>query len=168
LHLLVFHTWMKFALLHGMKHTKLSTTFFRIFTPLTHFLLLLYPFNTYPHPSQLWPFLRQKRVTLSVLVAKWSEAKVCRRSLALNTGSNPARGMDDCECRGWSRRCLYDGAMPGPQEFYRMCCVNGCDPETSRMRRPWPDLGCYAREEWSYMFTLQIVRILTQSCHPWK
>ena len=95
MHLLVFDTWMKFALLHGIKHTKLSTTFFCIFTPLMHFLLLFYPFNTYPHPSQLWPFLHQKWVTLSVLVAKWSKARVCGRSLSWNTGSNLARGMDD-------------------------------------------------------------------------
>jgi hypothetical protein len=43
-------------------------------------------------------------------------------------------------CRG-----LCDGPIPCPEESYRLCCVIVCDLETSKMRRPWPELGCWGR-----------------------
>jgi hypothetical protein len=32
------------------------------------------------------------------------------------------------------------------EESYRLWCVIVCDLETSRMRRPWPALGCRTSE----------------------
>jgi len=46
-----------------------------------------------------------------------------------------------CECcvlSGWG---LCDELITRPKESYRLWCVVVCDPETSRMRRPWPALG---------------------------
>jgi hypothetical protein len=43
--------------------------------------------------------------------------------------------------------CLCDGPIPRPEEFYRLWCVIVCDLETSRMKRPWPGLGCCARKK---------------------
>jgi hypothetical protein len=39
-----------------------------------------------------------------------------------------------------------------PQESCRLCRVTVYDLETSRMRRPWPALGCCAREKKSHSF----------------
>jgi hypothetical protein len=44
-------------------------------------------------------------------------------------------------CRG-----LCDGPIPSPEESYRLWCVIVCDLETLRLTRPWPALGCCARE----------------------
>ena len=49
-----------------------------------------------------------------------------------------------CECLMWSGRGLCDELITCPEESYRMWCVVVCDQETSRMRRPWPALGCCA------------------------
>ena len=40
---------------------------------------------------------------------------------------------------------ICDGPIPRPEESYRLWCVTVCDLEASIMRRPWPALGCYAR-----------------------
>jgi len=40
-----------------------------------------------------------------------------------------------------SGRGLCDGLITCPEESYRLWCVVVCDLETSRMRRPWPELG---------------------------
>jgi len=45
-----------------------------------------------------------------------------------------------CECCV-SGRGLCDELITRPEEFYRLWCVVVCDLETSRMRRPWPELG---------------------------
>jgi hypothetical protein len=50
-----------------------------------------------------------------------------------------------CECCVLSGRGLCDGPITRPQESYRLWCVIACDLVTSRMRRPWPSLGCCAR-----------------------
>jgi len=52
-----------------------------------------------------------------------------------------------CECCVLSGRCLCDELITCPEESYRLCCVVVCDPETSRMRRPWPALGCSATKK---------------------
>ena len=54
--------------------------------------------------------------------------------------------MDVCrECCVLSGRGLCDGLITRPEEAYRLWCVIVCDQETSsRMRRPWPALGCSA------------------------
>ena len=44
-------------------------------------------------------------------------------------------------------RGLCDGPITRPEESY---CV--CDLKTSKMRRPRPELGCWAREE-KYFFS---------------
>jgi len=49
-----------------------------------------------------------------------------------------------CECCVLSGRGLCDELITSPEESYRLCCVVVCDQETSRMRRPWPALGCSA------------------------
>ena len=51
-----------------------------------------------------------------------------------------------CECCVLSGRGLYDALITRPEETYRMWCVVVCGLETSRMRRPWPALGCSATE----------------------
>jgi len=44
-----------------------------------------------------------------------------------------------------SGRGLCDELITRPEESYRLWCVVLCDLETSsRMRRPWPALGCSA------------------------
>ena len=50
-----------------------------------------------------------------------------------------------CECCVLSGRGLCDGLITRPEESYRRWCFVACDLETSsRMRRPWPALGCSA------------------------
>jgi hypothetical protein len=44
-----------------------------------------------------------------------------------------------------SGRGLCDGPILRPEGFYRLWCVIVCDLLTSRMRRHWPALGCWAR-----------------------
>ena len=46
-----------------------------------------------------------------------------------------------CQMRG-----LCDGPITRPEESHQLWCVSVCDLETSRMRRPWPELGCCVRE----------------------
>ena len=52
-----------------------------------------------------------------------------------------------CKCCVLSGRGLCDELISRPEEFYRLWCVAVCDLETSRMRRPWPALGCSATEK---------------------
>jgi hypothetical protein len=47
-------------------------------------------------------------------------------------------------CFVLSGRGLCVGPIPRPEESYRLWYVNVCDVETSRMRLPWPALGCCA------------------------
>jgi len=41
-----------------------------------------------------------------------------------------------------SGRGLCDELITRPEESYRLWFVVVCDLKTSRMRRPWPALGC--------------------------
>jgi hypothetical protein len=43
-----------------------------------------------------------------------------------------------------SGRGLCVGLITRPEESYRLWCVSECDLETSKRRRPGPDLGCKA------------------------
>jgi len=52
-----------------------------------------------------------------------------------------------CACYVLSGRGLCDALITRPEESYRLWCVVVCDLETSRMRRPWPALGCSATEK---------------------
>ena len=42
---------------------------------------------------------------------------------------------------------LCGGPIPGQEGSYRLWCVTMCGLETPKMRRPWPALGCYARQK---------------------
>jgi len=46
-----------------------------------------------------------------------------------------------CECCVLSDRGLCDELITRPEESYQLWGVVVCDPETSRMRKPWPALG---------------------------
>jgi hypothetical protein len=50
-----------------------------------------------------------------------------------------------CEFCVLSGRGLCDELITRPKEFYRLCCVVVCDPESSWMRRPWPIEGYRAK-----------------------
>ena len=52
-----------------------------------------------------------------------------------------------CECCLLSGRGLCNELITRPEESYRLWCVVVCDLETSRMRRPWPALGCSATKK---------------------
>ena len=45
-----------------------------------------------------------------------------------------------------SGRGLLDEVISRSEGSYRLWCVVLCDQETSKMRRPWPTLGCSAKE----------------------
>jgi hypothetical protein len=51
-----------------------------------------------------------------------------------------------CECFVLPGRYLCNGPIPRPDEFDRLWCVNVCDLETSKIKEPWPALGCCARK----------------------
>jgi hypothetical protein len=89
-----------------------------------------------------------------------SKARVCRRSLAGIVVSNPAGGMISvsCECCVLSGSGLCDEPITRPEESYRPWCVIVRHPETSKMRWPWPALGCCAREKRSVNSTYQLTR----------
>jgi hypothetical protein len=44
-------------------------------------------------------------------------------------------------------RGLCDELITRPEEFYRLCCIVVCNLESSRVRRPWPALGCRAAKK---------------------
>jgi hypothetical protein len=46
-----------------------------------------------------------------------------------------------------SDKGLCYGPITHPEECYRLWCVTVCDVESSKMRRPWPALGCCTKEE---------------------
>ena len=46
-----------------------------------------------------------------------------------------------CDCCVSSSRSLCDEPIISPEESYRLWWVVACDLETSRMRRPWHELG---------------------------
>jgi hypothetical protein len=51
-----------------------------------------------------------------------------------------------CDCFVLSGRGLCGWPIPRSEEFHLLWCVTMCDLEMSEMRRPWPALGCCARE----------------------
>ena len=68
------------------------------------------------------------------------------RSLAGIAGSNPVGVWKSvcCDYCVLSGRILCDKLIPLPEETYQLWCVIVCVLETTRMRRPWPALGCCA------------------------
>ena len=67
-----------------------------------------------------------------------SKAWVCGRSRAGTAGCNPAGGLSLVNAVCCAVRGLCLGLITPPEEFYRVCCVSGCDRESSIMRRPRP------------------------------
>ena len=78
-----------------------------------------------------------------------SKARVYGRSFAGTAVLNSAGGMEfvSCECCTSSGRGLCDGPIARPEESYRLWHVIVCDLLISSMRRPWPALGCCARNK---------------------
>jgi len=73
-----------------------------------------------------------------------------------------------CECCVLSGRGLCDELITRPEESYRLWCVVLCDPETSKMRRPWPALGRSAPEKKVYTVYCNVFNRLVLSltgCH---
>ena len=60
-----------------------------------------------------------------------------------------------CECCVLSGSGLWDELITRTEESYRLWCVVLCDLETSRMRRPWPALGCSATEKKKCKYSFQ-------------
>ena len=58
--------------------------------------------------------------------------------------------------------CCQIELITGPEESYRLWCVVVCDLETSRMRRPWPNGGCCAKNKQS---PLSVHSTQSSHCH---
>ena len=69
------------------------------------------------------------------------------RLLGLRVRIPPGHGCQSRVSAVLSGRGLCDGQIPRPEESYRLWCVIVCDLKTSRKRRPWPALGCFAKKE---------------------
>jgi len=52
-----------------------------------------------------------------------------------------------CEYCVLSGRGLCDELITRPEESYRLLCAVVCDLETSRMRMPWPTVGCSTKNK---------------------
>jgi hypothetical protein len=85
-------------------------------------------------------------VSCVFVLAARSKAWAFGRALTGIVGSNPIGGMGVCLLRVFvlSGRGLSDGLITRPAEYYRLWCVSECDLETSKKRRPGPNLGCCA------------------------
>jgi hypothetical protein len=94
-------------------------------------------------------------------VAELSKVSVYSRSLAGIAGSNPAGAwiFVCCGCCVLSGRGLCDGPIPRPEESYRLRCVIVCGLETSCMRRPWPALGCCARNKQNSLVICMLINL---------
>jgi len=55
-----------------------------------------------------------------------------------------------------SGRGLCDELNTRPEESYRLWCVVVCDLETSRMRKPWPTGGWWAKKKGNYVSTAKV------------
>jgi len=66
-----------------------------------------------------------------------------------------------CECCVLPGRGLCDELITRLEKSYRLWCVVVCDPETSRMRRPWPALD---RSATRYIYIYIYIYILTSWC----
>jgi hypothetical protein len=71
-----------------------------------------------------------------------------------------------CECYVFSDRGLCDELITRPEEYYRLWRVVLCDHETSWTRRPYPALGCRARENNNdnYIYIYIYTYIYTHEC----
>jgi hypothetical protein len=63
-----------------------------------------------------------------------------------------------------SGRSLCDELMTRPEKSYQLWCVDVCDLETSRMKRPWPALGRSATQYiYIYIYILYIYIYIIRS-----
>ena len=82
---------------------------------------------------------------LPIQVTERSKARVCGRLLVGITGSNPSSGTDVCfVC---CHLVVFATGRSLVQRSPSNCGVSLCGLESSRIRRPWPALGCCAREK---------------------
>ena len=63
-------------------------------------------------------------------------------------------------------RCLCDGPIPRSEESDRLWCVTVCGLHTSRMRRPWPAVGCCAKEK-KKNSTIKSVNFIVKHLNLW-
>jgi hypothetical protein len=70
-----------------------------------------------------------------------------------------------CDCCVLSGRGLCKELITHPEESYWMWCVVVCDLETSWMRRPWPTVGCRAKNK---LISYIILNHYTQPPHNTK
>jgi hypothetical protein len=83
------------------------------------------------------------KMPCSVLVSSLRRGSVADRFLGFPFRIPLAAWMSvSCECCVLSGRGLCHEPIPRAEGSYRIWCVIVCDLETSRMRRPWPALGC--------------------------
>ena len=87
----------------------------------------------------IYIYIYMERILLMFLDHTQRRSTACGRSPAEILGSNPTGAwiFVCCECRVLSGRGLCDELITRPEEYYRLCCVVVCDPETSRMGAPY-------------------------------
>jgi hypothetical protein len=86
-------------------------------------------------------------------VAERSNARFCSRSLAANAGSNLAGGMDVCLLSVLCSQVEADPSSRGVLPAVMCHCV--WSRHTSRMRRPWPELGCCAKQKYLLTYSME-------------
>jgi hypothetical protein len=57
-----------------------------------------------------------------------------------------------------SGRGLCDELITRPEDFYRLWCVVVCRLETSKMRRPWPELGRREKKKKSFCLLITFMK----------
>jgi len=72
-----------------------------------------------------------------------------------------------CECCVFSGRGLRGELITRPEESYRLWCVV-CDPETSRMRRPWPSGSSRAPKKQSIHIITLMSKILRGQLYKYR
>jgi hypothetical protein len=96
-------------------------------------------------PQDERPSFTAIRYNRPIPVAERSTARFCGHLLTGIVGSNAAGGMDVCRVLCCLREvCATSWSLV--QRSPTDCGVSVCDPETTRMRRSWSELGCCARE----------------------
>jgi hypothetical protein len=82
-------------------------------------------------------------VTVLMCRSQWPRSPRCGSAATRLLRIPPRAWMfASCKCCVLACRCLCDELITRTEEYYRVCCVVACDLQTSRMRRPWPELGC--------------------------
>ena len=123
-------------------------------------------------------FRTPRDISSPIPAAEMSKARVCGCSLPRIAGSHRIGVMDICPL--WVLCVIRLTSLRRADHrsrglFYRLWYVKACDLETSRMRWPWPSLGCWAgegrggekeEEEKSYIFSHPYAYIVCVNL-PW-